>query len=201
MRVDIEASGKLVGQAVEAMRRIESDSDEISEIIAVIDGIAFQTNLLALNAGVEAARAGPAGSGFAVVASEVRALAQRSADAARDVKTRITGSSEQVGQGVRLVTDTGQALAQIVARISEVSDLVSGIAAAADAQATRLQQVNTAVSEMDHVTQQNAAMVEQTTAAARHLAEDAANLCRRMGALRLMQASTHKAAPQRRAAA
>ncbi|WP_288455857.1 globin-coupled sensor protein [uncultured Sphingomonas sp.] len=189
MRTDIDASGALVGEAIDAMRRIESSSGEISEIIAVIDGIAFQTNLLALNAGVEAARAGDAGKGFAVVASEVRALAQRSADAAKDVKSRITASSEQVEEGVRLVTRTGEALGQIVSRISEVSALVSGIATSADQQATSLRQVNTAVAEMDGVTQQNAAMVEEATAAARSLADEAEDLARRIAMFRLDRGS------------
>ncbi|MEH3101062.1 globin-coupled sensor protein [Sphingomonas adhaesiva] len=185
MRGQIEASGVLVGDAIGAMRRIEASSGEISEIIAVIDGIAFQTNLLALNAGVEAARAGDAGKGFAVVASEVRALAQRSADAARDVKARITGSGEQVEEGVRLVTRTADALGQIVTHITEVSGLVSGIAQAAEAQAGSLRQVNTAVGEMDGVTQQNAAMVEEATAAARSLAGEAQELSQRVSTFRL----------------
>jgi len=185
MRGDVDASGALVGQAVEAMKRIESASAEISEIISVIDGIAFQTNLLALNAGVEAARAGEAGKGFAVVASEVRALAQRSADAARDVKARITGSSHQVNEGVRLVTQTGEALGAIVVKMGDVSGLVSSIAASADAQAGGLQQINIAISEMDSVTQQNAAMVEQATAAARSLASEANDLTSRVASFRL----------------
>ena len=150
-----------------------ASSAEISEIISVIDGIAFQTNLLALNAGVEAARAGDAGKGFAVVASEVRALAQRSADAAKDVKVKITASSDQVDAGVDLVNATGQALQRIIGRIGEISELVSGIATSAAQQSVGLQQVNTAVSEMDNVTQRNAAMVEEATAAARALAQEA----------------------------
>ncbi|KQN94203.1 hypothetical protein ASE95_04920 [Sphingomonas sp. Leaf231] len=171
-RTEAESSGEVVRRAVEAMGGIERSSSEISEIISVIDGIAFQTNLLALNAGVEAARAGDAGRGFAVVASEVRALAQRSADAAKDVKTKILASTEQVDAGVSLVSETGKALQRIIARIGEVSTLVSTIASSAEHQATGLQQVNTAVSEMDGVTQQNAAMVEEATAAARSLAQD-----------------------------
>ncbi|MEH3037907.1 MAG: methyl-accepting chemotaxis protein [Sphingomonas adhaesiva] len=169
---DVEASGDVVRKAVDAMNGIERSSAEITEIIAVIDGIAFQTNLLALNAGVEAARAGDAGKGFAVVASEVRALAQRSADAAKDVKAKITASGEQVEVGVRLVAETGDALGRITGRIGEISRLVGDIASAADQQATGLSQVNTAVAEMDGVTQQNAAMVEETTAAARSLADE-----------------------------
>ncbi len=182
---DAEESGRIVRQAVSAMGGIERSSQEISEIISVIDGIAFQTNLLALNAGVEAARAGDAGKGFAVVASEVRALAQRSADAAKDVKTRILASSEQVESGVELVGETGRSLERIVNRINEISALVSTIAASAEQQATGLQQVNTAVGEMDSVTQQNAAMVEQSTAAARSLATEADELARHIARFRL----------------
>jgi len=177
-RDEAEHSGEVVRRAVDAMNGIERASAEIGDIITVIDGIAFQTNLLALNAGVEAARAGDAGKGFAVVASEVRALAQRSADAAKDVKAKINASSEQVATGVELVSETGKALQRIIGRIGEISALVGTIATSADQQATGLQQVNTAVSEMDGVTQQNAAMVEQVTAAARTLAEEAQELAR-----------------------
>nr|WP_277925945.1 methyl-accepting chemotaxis protein [Sphingomonas sp. JXJ CY 53] len=180
-RADAEQSGEVVGRAVEAMHGIERSSAEISEIIAVIDGIAFQTNLLALNAGVEAARAGDAGKGFAVVASEVRALAQRSADAAKDVKTRINTSSEQVALGVELVGEAGKALTRINGRINEISGLVADIANSAEQQATGLMQVNTAVGEMDGVTQQNAAMVEEATAAARSLADEAQVMATEVG--------------------
>ncbi|WP_037488291.1 methyl-accepting chemotaxis protein [Sphingomonas phyllosphaerae] len=173
-------SGDVVRRAVEAMSGIERSSGEIGEIISVIDAIAFQTNLLALNAGVEAARAGDAGKGFAVVASEVRALAQRSADAAKDVKAKITTSTEQVDLGVGLVAEAGAALQTINSRISEISSLMSGISAAAEQQAIGLQQVNTAVGEMDNMTQQNAAMVEEATAAARSLASEADELSRRV---------------------
>ncbi|MBB4154345.1 methyl-accepting chemotaxis protein [Sphingomonas jinjuensis] len=179
-RVEAEQSGDVVRRAVDAMSGIERGSSEISEIITVIDGIAFQTNLLALNAGVEAARAGDAGKGFAVVASEVRALAQRSAEAAKDVKTRILASSEQVDAGVELVSETGKALQRIIGRIAEISELVSTIASSAEQQAMGLQQINTAVSEMDGVTQQNAAMVEQATAAARSLSAEADELARQV---------------------
>ncbi|MGK6321989.1 methyl-accepting chemotaxis protein [Sphingomonas sp. DT-51] len=184
-RKDAEQSGDVVRRAVDAMNGIERSSTEISEIIAVIDGIAFQTNLLALNAGVEAARAGDAGKGFAVVASEVRALAQRSADAAKDVKSKINASTEQVDAGVTLVAQAGEALTRITGRIGEISALVSDIASAAEQQATGLQQVNTAVSEMDGVTQQNAAMVEEATAAARSLAEETENMSRQVARFRL----------------
>jgi len=151
----------------------------------VIDGIAFQTNLLALNAGVEAARAGDAGKGFAVVASEVRALAQRSAEAAKDVKDRINASSQQVDAGVELVGETGKALERIVGHIAGISELVEGIALGADQQSAGLTQVNTAVSEMDGVTQQNAAMVEEATAAARSLAGEADELALQIGEFKL----------------
>lgn len=184
-RVEAEQSGDVVRRAMDAMSGIERGSAEISEIISVIDGIAFQTNLLALNAGVEAARAGDAGKGFAVVASEVRALAQRSAEAAKDVKTRILASSQQVDSGVDLVSETGKALQRIIARIGEISTLVSTIATSAEQQATGLQQVNTAVSEMDGVTQQNAAMVEQATAAARTLSTEADELARQVARFKL----------------
>jgi methyl-accepting chemotaxis protein len=167
---------EVVERAVAAMDAIEGSSREIGSIINVIDGIAFQTNLLALNAGVEAARAGDAGRGFAVVANEVRALAQRSADAAREIKNLISKSGEQVGQGVALVGDTGRMLSQIVGQVAKVNELVSSISEAAAAQATGLEQVNETVSEMDRVTQQNAAMVEESTAAARSLAGEADDL-------------------------
>jgi methyl-accepting chemotaxis protein len=179
-RSEAAESGDVVRRAVEAMGGIERSSNEISDIISVIDGIAFQTNLLALNAGVEAARAGDAGRGFAVVASEVRALAQRSADAAKDVKVKITASSEQVDLGVGLVAEAGAALARINGRIGEISALMSDITSAAEQQAIGLQQVNTAVAEMDGVTQQNAAMVEEATAAARSLASEADQLSRQV---------------------
>ncbi|MFN3676947.1 MAG: methyl-accepting chemotaxis protein [Sphingomonas pseudosanguinis] len=184
-REEARESGEIVRRAVEAMGGIERASTEIGEIIAVIDGISFQTNLLALNAGVEAARAGDAGKGFAVVASEVRALAQRSADAAKDVKTRITASADQVEEGVRLVGETGEALNRIIQRIADIDGLVASIANSADRQATGLQQVNTAVAEMDGMTQQNAAMVEQTTAAARSLASEADGMTRQIASFRI----------------
>ncbi len=188
-RTEAEQSGDIVQRAVEAMNGIERASAEISEIISVIDGIAFQTNLLALNAGVEAARAGDAGKGFAVVASEVRALAQRSADAAKDVKSKIAASTQQVDSGVELVSETGASLQRIIGRIKEISTLVSSISTSAEQQANGLQQVNTAVSEMDGVTQQNAAMVEQATAAARSLAEEADSLARQVTRFQITNAA------------
>jgi len=166
-----EEGGAVVGTAVSAMDKIEQSSKQITDIISVIDEIAFQTNLLALNAGIEAARAGEAGKGFAVVASEVRALAGRSSDAAKQIKALISTSSEQVSEGVKLVGDTGQALNRIVEQIQEINTLVSEIAKAADQQANGIGEVNTAVGQMDQVTQQNAAMVEETTAASRTLAQ------------------------------
>ncbi len=175
-RQGAEQSGRVVDQAVGAMQQIEQSSSEISQITGVIDEIAFQTNLLALNAGVEAARAGEAGRGFAVVASEVRALAQRSAEAAKEIKSLIASSSEQVGQGVKLVGQTGEALKRIVNEVAEINALVTEIAASAHEQATGLAQVNTAVNQMDQVTQQNAAMVEQSTAASHSLAREASAL-------------------------
>jgi len=168
--------GAVVQQAVGAMAAIERSASEITQIINVIDGIAFQTNLLALNAGVEAARAGDAGKGFAVVANEVRALAQRSADAAKDIKSLITLSSEQVAGGVERVGETGALLEKIVTRVGEINHMVREIAQSTEHQASNLTQVNSAVSEMDRMTQQNAAMVEQSTAAARSLADEAGQL-------------------------
>ena len=173
---DAETSGVVVRDAVDAMGAIEKSAQEISQIIGVIDEIAFQTNLLALNAGVEAARAGDAGRGFAVVASEVRALAQRSAEAAKEIKVLISASTTQVNSGVSLVGQTGEALNRIVGRVAEIDGLVSEIAASAQEQATGLQQVNTAVNQMDQVTQQNAAMVEQSTAASHSLSQEAESL-------------------------
>jgi methyl-accepting chemotaxis protein len=177
---DASRSGEVVQQAVAAMGEIEKSSGQITQIIGVIDEIAFQTNLLALNAGVEAARAGEAGRGFAVVAQEVRALAQRSADAAKEIKTLIANSTAHVERGVRLVGDTGQALSGIASKVGEIDQLIRGIAESSQEQATGLNQVNAAVNQMDQVTQQNAAMVEQATAAASALLGEAHDLARQV---------------------
>jgi methyl-accepting chemotaxis protein len=175
-KADAVRFGAIVRDAVGAMSAIESSSRQIGTIVGVIDEIAFQTNLLALNAGVEAARAGDAGRGFAVVATEVRALAQRSADAAREIKALISESGRQVSSGVALVGETGETLRRIIDHVERVNLLVGGLAASAQEQATSLHEVNTAVNQIDQVTQQNAAMVEQATAASHGLTRDADEL-------------------------
>ncbi len=180
-RGDAERGGEIVSKAVEAMGKIEKSSQQISQIIGVIDEIAFQTNLLALNAGVEAARAGDSGRGFAVVASEVRALAQRSAEAAKEIKALISTSATQVGEGVELVAQTGKALERIEAKVSELANVMADIAASAQEQATGLQQINTAVNQMDQTTQQNAAMSEQASAAGQSLAQESGRLSELVG--------------------
>ncbi|MEM7727797.1 MAG: methyl-accepting chemotaxis protein [Pseudomonadota bacterium] len=175
-KADAEAGGEVVQSTVGAMGAIKESSEKISQIIGVIDEIAFQTNLLALNAGVEAARAGEAGRGFAVVASEVRALAQRSSDAAKDIKNLISASSHHVDSGVSLVDKTGEALEKIVAQVVSIDALVSDITTSAKEQATGLAEVNTAVTDMDRVTQRNAAMVEESTAACHALSGETESL-------------------------
>ncbi|MBY6056636.1 PAS domain-containing protein [Leisingera daeponensis] len=173
-----ERSGRVVEDAVAAMSQIESSSEEIAKIIGMIDDIAFQTNLLALNAGVEAARAGEAGRGFAVVASEVRALAQRSAAAAGEIKQLISQSKQQVASGVDLVGRTGAELKQIIESVGTISAHIGGIATGAKEQAASLSEINLGVSQLDQVTQQNAAMVEEASAASRQLSSDAGQLTR-----------------------
>jgi methyl-accepting chemotaxis protein len=175
-RTKAEKSGDIVAQAVSAMGQIESSSAEVTNIIGVIDEIAFQTNLLALNAGVEAARAGEAGKGFAVVAQEVRELAQRSATAAREIKQLIGNSTAQVRNGVELVSQTGSALSVIVRDVQEISQHVGSIVESAREQSTGLKEINTAVNLFDQSVQQNAAMVEEMTAESHNLAKEAAAL-------------------------
>ena len=184
-RAEAEQSGAVVRDAVAAMAEIEHSSGEISQIIGVIDDIAFQTNLLALNAGVEAARAGEAGKGFAVVASEVRTLAQRSSEAAKQIKVLIGGSAQHVRHGVDLVGRAGAALTSIVDRVAHISELVSDIAGGTKEQAVGLGEINGGVNQLDQVTQQNAAMVEQSTAASHALTEDARQLAELVSRFRL----------------
>jgi methyl-accepting chemotaxis protein len=188
-RADATASGAVVRETVAAMQSIEGSSRQVANIIGVIDEIAFQTNLLALNAGVEAARAGDAGRGFAVVASEVRALAQRSADAAKEIKTIIAASNGQVETGVRLVDATGQALERITGQVNQLTELVNQIAQAASQQAGGLKEVNDTVAEIDQVTQQTAAMVEQTNTATHSLAGEATNLSQLVGEFKIGDAA------------
>lgn len=191
--------GAVVQRAVRAMAAIEASAQEIGQIISVIDGIAFQTNLLALNAGVEAARAGDAGKGFAVVATEVRALAQRSAEAAANIKDLILNSTAQVEEGVALVGETGEKLIGIVDQVAGIDALIDQIAATAGRQAQQLQQVNVAVADMDRMTQANAAMVEQSSAATHSLAQESEALTQLVKAFRtrdLAGRPAHVAAPE-----
>ena len=183
-RENVETSGGVVHEAVGAMGQIEKFSNEISSISGVIDEIAFQTNLLALNAGVEAARAGEAGRGFAVVASEVRALAQRSSDAAREINTLISSSGAQIKKGVALVSQAGDVLNEMMSSVSDIAGSVQSIAESARDQSRGLQEINSAVSGLDQVTQHNAAMFEQTSAASLALAGEADTLARTMGQFR-----------------
>jgi methyl-accepting chemotaxis protein len=176
-----EKGGSVVSDAVAAVTQIEASAQKISDIVGLIDEIAFQTNLLALNASVEAARAGEAGKGFAVVAQEVRALAQRSANASKDIKALISESNTQVKTGAALVNQTGGSLTDIVNAIKKVSDIVAEIAAASREQATGLDQVNTAVGNMDEMTQRNGALVEQTSASAQALADQGRQLAELVG--------------------
>lgn len=199
-KIGAEQSGEVVQKAVAAMEQIAGSANEISNIIGVIDEIAFQTNLLALNAGVEAARAGEAGKGFAVVAQEVRELAQRSAGAAKEIKNLITTSNSQVQQGVQLVGQTGKALELIVTEVQEINRHVAAIAESAQEQSSGLQQINTAVNQMDQDTQKNAAMVEESTAASHGLAREAASLNQLLAQFKLSEGGYSAASAPVRAA-
>ncbi len=183
-----QRGGGLVAQVVTSMDEINTASRKIGEIIGVIDGIAFQTNILALNAAVEAARAGEQGRGFAVVASEVRSLAQRSAQAAREIKSLIVASGEKVEAGSRLVQEAGEAMAEIVGGVQRVSDIIGEISAASSEQRGGIGQVNEAVGQLDHMTQQNAALVEQSAAAATSMREQAGRLSQAVAVFRLQGA-------------
>jgi methyl-accepting chemotaxis protein len=183
-----QRGGSVVQQVVSTMDDIQTSSRKISDIIGTIDGIAFQTNILALNAAVEAARAGEQGRGFAVVASEVRSLAQRSAAAAREIKTLIGASVERVENGTRLVTDAGSTMTEIVDSVRRVNDVIGEIAHGAQEQTAGISQVNGAVTQLDHMTQQNAALVEQSAAAAESMREQAGRLAQAVGAFRLRSA-------------
>ncbi len=177
--------GTVVGQVVDTMKGINDSSRKIADIIGVIDGIAFQTNILALNAAVEAARAGEQGRGFAVVASEVRSLAQRSADAAKEIKSLITASVERVEQGTALVDEAGATMAEIVTSIQRVTDIMGEISSASSEQSTGVSQIGDAVGQMDQVTQQNAALVEESAAAAESLKQQALQLVGAVSVFRL----------------
>jgi aerotaxis receptor len=181
------SGGEVVGKVVRTMGSIKESSRKIADIIGVIDGIAFQTNILALNAAVEAARAGEQGRGFAVVASEVRNLAQRSAGAAKEIKTLISDSVEQVEVGRKLVDEAGDAMDDIVTSVQLVADIISGTAEASREQSAGIEQVNQAVGQMDEITQQNAALVEEAAAAAESLQDQAAKLKDLVGYFTLVQ--------------
>ncbi len=191
---EAKSNGQVVEKAIEAMGAIESSSQQIAQIISVIDDIAFQTNLLALNAGVEAARAGDAGRGFAVVAAEVRALAQRSSEAAKEIKDLITASEEQVSSGAGLVARSGEAVQAIVADVAEISRIVQAISQSSQDQSNGLAEINTGVSVLDKVTQQNAAMVEQSTAASQLLRQEASELSSLLQGFRLSGAASSRRA-------
>ena len=200
VRRDVENGGDVVGETTQAMTAIQESSVEIARFTSLIDEIAFQTNLLALNAGVEAARAGEAGRGFAVVASEVRALAQRSAEASGEIRTLIATSAAQVARGVDLVERAGQALDRIGERVAAVDDLAGDMASASRHQADRLSEVRQALVQLDEITQQNAAMTEQATAASRQLAGEAETLARQIAGFRFEASIDDGRSPHRRAA-
>ena len=195
-RLTSERSGKVVSDAMSAMERIEGASSEIGKIINVIDEIAFQTNLLALNAGVEAARAGEAGKGFAVVAQEVRELAGRAAGAAKDIKILVTKSGDEVKNGVNLVAATGEVLQHIGEDVARISEHFLSIVSDAHEQNTGLSEVNAAINQMDQVTQQNAAMVEETSAASHTLAQDADTLIQAISRFKLRERNVEYPAPK-----
>jgi methyl-accepting chemotaxis protein len=200
-RADAEHSGQVVRQAIKAMSAIESSSSQIGQIIGVIDEIAFQTNLLALNAGVEAARAGDAGRGFAVVATEVWTLAQRSTEAAKEIKALISASAGHVGHGVKLVAQTGAVLVRIVEQVNEINRTMAEIAASSGEQARGLDQVNSTVNQMDKATQQNAAMVGESTAATQTLVQQAEELSRAVDRFKVGQTvADHSVSTRPRAA-
>jgi methyl-accepting chemotaxis protein len=199
-QADAAKGGEVIRRAVEAMSAIEKSSQQITQIIGVIDEIAFQTNLLALNAGVEAARAGDAGRGFAVVASEVRALAQRSASAAKEIKALISTSTGQVSQGVGLVAETGKALRRIVDQVTEINRVVAEIAASAKEQAVAVVSVNQSIGDMDKATQQNAAMAEESTAASHNLSDEAGHLAALIAEFDVAQTTSDKRSPRAREA-
>ena len=196
-----EKGGEVVGQVVATMQDISASSKKIAEIISVIDGIAFQTNILALNAAVEAARAGEQGRGFAVVAGEVRNLAQRSAQAAREIKSLIGESVAKVENGSRLVNDAGQTMNDIVTQVKRVTDLIGEITSSTLEQSSGITQVNQAVSQLDQMTQQNAALVEQSAAAAQSLKEQADRLAQAVAIFKLSRQETTQAIAQAQAAA
>jgi methyl-accepting chemotaxis protein len=179
--------GAVVGQVVDTMKDINDSSRRIAEITGVIDGIAFQTNILALNAAVEAARAGEQGRGFAVVASEVRSLAQRSAQAAREIKSLIAASVERVEQGTQQVNQAGATMSEVVASIRRVTEIMSAISAASAQQSSGVRQVGDAVAQMDQTTQQNASLVEQSAAAADSLKQQARELVQAVAVFRVAQ--------------
>jgi len=190
--------GEVVGKVVETMQGINASSRKIADIISVIDGIAFQTNILALNAAVEAARAGEQGRGFAVVASEVRSLASRSADAAKEIKSLISASVQRVEQGVVLVDQAGSTMTEVVGSIRRVTEIMGEISAASSEQSSGVSQIGEAVTQMDHVNQQNAALVEQMAAAASGLKSQAGELVKVVSVFRLESVAVVEADGQAR---